>query len=136
MITMGGGSNIFGDVDFAKENQSKGSVHSFEVDREQIIARNPEAIFLNVYDSAATPGVSIYVAPDAQKLNEALREMADRPGWNSLDAVKNGNVYGISAFSGNGCFKIVGASYIAKFLYPEEMKDVEFISGHAGQSKV
>lgn len=151
MITMGGGSNIFGDVDFAKEDQSKGSVHSFEVDREQIIERNPEAVFLNVYDSAATPGVSIYVAPDQEKLNEALKAMADRPGWNTIDAVKNGDVYGVSAFAGNGCFKIVGASYIAKYLYPEEMKDVdpdaffsewlekwqgvESVSGHASQLK-
>lgn len=121
------------------------------MDREQIIERNPEAVFLNVYDSAATPGVSIYVAPDQEKLNESLKAMAARPGWNTIDAVKNGDVYGVSAFAGNGCFKIVGASYIAKYLYPEEMKDVdpdaffsewlekwqgvEFVPGHAGQLK-
>ncbi len=125
MVSMGGGKNIFWDVDITKEDQAKGSVHSFEVDPEEIISRDPDAIFLNVYDSAASPGVSIYVAPDPEKMNDALKEMAARPGWNTISAVQNGQVYGISAFMGNGCFKICGATLIAKYLYPEQMADVD-----------
>ena len=149
MVSMGGGVNIFNDIDFATSDQSKGSVHSYEVSSEEIVARNPQAIFINIYDSAAKPGTSIYVAPDPDSMNATLQAVADRPGWSAIDAVKNGKVYGISAFAGNGCFKIVGATYIAKYLYPEEMADVNpddffkawledwqgvsYVSGHAAQ---
>lgn len=124
MITMAGGKNIFTNIDITKEDQSKGSVHSFSVDPENIIARNPDSILLNVYDSKAISGTSIYVEPDPAKTQEALKAVTKRPGWGAVTAIKNHNIYGISAFAGNGCFKIVGATYLAKYLYPEEMKDI------------
>lgn len=125
MITMAGGKNLFGDVDFAKEDQSKGSVHSFSVDPEEIITRNPSAILLNVYDSKAIKGTSVYIPPDPAAANEALVELTKRPGWKTLGAVKSNSIYGISAFCGNGCFKIAGATYLAKFLYPEAMANID-----------
>lgn len=125
MITMAAGKNLFGDVDFAKEDQSKGSVHSFSVDPEEILSRNPSAILLNVYDSKAIKGTSVYIPPDPAAANEALLALTRRPGWETLAAVKNNSVYGISAFCGNGCFKITGATYLAKFLYPEAMANID-----------
>lgn len=125
MITMAGGKNLFGDVDFANQDQSKGSVHSFSVDPEQILSRNPSAILLNVYDSKAIKGTSVYIPPDPAAANEALVALTKRPGWQTLSAVKDNSIYGISAFAGNGCFKIVGATYLAKFLYPEAMAGID-----------
>ncbi|HWR60085.1 MAG TPA: ABC transporter substrate-binding protein [Clostridia bacterium] len=125
MITMAGGRNLFGDVDFANEDQAKGSVHSFSVDPEEIITRNPSAILLNVYDSKAIKGTSVYIPPDPDAANEALLALTRRPGWKTLGAVKDNSIYGISAFCGNGCFKIAGATYLAKFLYPEAMAGID-----------
>ena len=125
MITMAGGRNIFGDVDIEKEDQAKGSVHNFSVDPEAIVSRDPDAVLLNIYDSAAISGTSIYVPPAPEAANKALLNMAARPGWSTMKAVKNGKFYGISAFAGNGCFKIVGATYLAKFLYPDAMVNID-----------
>lgn len=125
MITMAGGKNLFGNVDFAKEDQAKGSVHSFSVDPEEILARNPSAILLNVYDSKAIKGTSVYIPPNFTDANEALLALTKRPGWKTLSAVKNNSIYGISAFCGNGAFKITGATYLAKYLYPEAMAKID-----------
>jgi iron complex transport system substrate-binding protein len=125
MISMAGGKNIFGDIDIAKEDQARGNVHSFSVEPEAIVSRNPDAVLLNAYDSMAISGTSVYVPPSREAANQALSDMANRPGWSSMNAVKGGRFYGISSFAGNGCFKIVGATYLAKFLYPDEMAGVE-----------
>jgi iron complex transport system substrate-binding protein len=146
MITMAGGKNVFADLDFAKLDQSKGSVHSYPVDPEQILDRNPSAICYLIYDSKAISGTSIYSPPDPTKANATLTALTQRAGWQGLTAVKNNSIYGLSAFLGNGCFKIVGATYLAKYLYPEAManinpddfftqwlekyQDVKFQSGH------
>jgi iron complex transport system substrate-binding protein len=125
MISMAGGKNIFSDIDIAKEDEAKGNVHSFSVEPEAIVSRNPDAVLLNVYDSMAISGTSIYVPPSRETANQSLTDMANRPGWSSMNAVKEGRFYGISSFAGNGCFKIVGATYLAKFLYPYEMAGVD-----------
>ncbi|MDQ7095738.1 ABC transporter substrate-binding protein [Desulfosporosinus sp. PR] len=124
MITMAGGKNIFDDMNFAKLDQSKGNVHSYPVDPEQILARNPAAVCYLIYDSKAISGTSIYSAPDPLKAESALKALASRPGWQTLGAVKSNSLYGISAFAGNACFKIVGATYLAKYLYPEAMAKI------------
>ena len=47
-----------------------------------------------------------------------------RPGWSDLQAVRDGNVHMITGFAGGGLGKIIGSVYLAKWLYPEEMADI------------
>ncbi len=119
MIVAGGGANLFGEIIFADEDSSKGSVHSFAVDPELILERNPDMILYNVYSTSANAGTSIYIQLAENEIPDVLAEVCRRPGWDRLTAVQNKQVYGFSAFTGNACFKIVASCYIAKWLYPD-----------------
>ena len=125
MLTSSGGQNLFGEIIFKKEDSSKGSVHSFQVDPEEIIDRNPDIILQNVYSTKAHSGTSIYIQMADDEMKDTLSELVKRPGWNTLKAVKNNHVYGISSFAGNACFKIVGSLYLAKWMYPDLFKDIK-----------
>lgn len=124
MIVSGGGVNLFGDIVFADEDSSKGSVHSFEIDPEVILERDPDVILYNVYSTSANAGTSIYLHLDETEIPAVLAEVCARPGWDTLTAVQNHQVYGFSAFTGNACFKIVASCYIAKWLYPDVFADL------------
>lgn len=50
--------------------------------------------------------------------------MIERPGWDEIDAVKNDNMLFLSHYAFDGASEIVGALYIAKFLYPEYLPDL------------
>ncbi|MHB8279994.1 MAG: ABC transporter substrate-binding protein [Candidatus Humimicrobiaceae bacterium] len=124
MIVSAGGENIFGDIVFANEDSSKGSVHSFDIDPEKILVKNPDILVQLVYSTQANKGTSTYTQIKDSEMQDVLSKFVKRPGWDNLDAVKNKQVFGLSSFAGNACFKIVGSCYIAKWLYPELFKDL------------
>lgn len=125
MIVAGGGLNLFGDINIADEDSSKGSVHSFAVDPELILERNPDMILYNVYSTSANAGTSIYLKLDESEIPAVLADVCQRPGWEQLTAVQNRQVYGFTAFAGNACFKIVASCYIAKWLYPDVFAELD-----------
>ena len=51
--------------------------------------------------------------------------MLQRPGWKDLKAVKEGNFYLNTAFMSGGLGKMIGAAYMAKWLYPDLMTDLD-----------
>ena len=51
--------------------------------------------------------------------------MLKRPGWKDLKAVKEGNFYLNTAFMSGGLGKMIGAAYMAKWLYPDLMTDLD-----------
>lgn len=53
-----------------------------------------------------------------------MNEMINRSDWKDLKAVKNKNVYITTGFCAGGLGKLIGVVYTAKWLYPEEMKDI------------
>jgi iron complex transport system substrate-binding protein len=124
MLTSGGGRNLFGEIIFKNEDSSKGSVHSFMVDPEEILDRNPDIILQNVYSTSAHSGTSIYIKMADDEMKESLDSLIKRPGWKALKAVKNKQIYAISSFAGNACFKIVGSLCLAKWMYADRFKDI------------
>ena len=117
MIQEAGGDNIFGDVRFGDQSATRGSVHAFPVDPEQILARKPELIvklepmqYQPVTQAAAV---------------RMLQSIAARPGYATLPAVQSGQVYYLSNYMGNASSKIIGALQIAKWLYPARFADVD-----------
>ena len=124
-VLLGGGLNLFGDINIADEDSSKGSVHSFAVDPELILERNPDMILYNVYSTSANAGTSIYLKLDESEIPAVLADVCQRPGWDQLTAVQNRQVYGFTAFAGNACFKIVASCYIAKWLYPDVFAELD-----------
>lgn len=55
-----------------------------------------------------------------------MNEMINRSGWKDLKVVKSKNVYIIIGFCSGGLGKLIGVVYIVKWLYLEEMKDIDF----------
>jgi iron complex transport system substrate-binding protein len=125
MILSAGGTNIFGDIIFENEDSSKGSVHSFQIDPESILVKNPDAILYLVYSTKANSGTGIYTEVEASEMLSAVSELKKRTGWENLGAVKKRQVFGLTSFAGNSCFKIVGTCYLAKWLYPDLFKDLD-----------
>ncbi|HJU34081.1 MAG TPA: cobalamin-binding protein [Nitrososphaera sp.] len=69
---------------------------------------------------------------DIQQTTKELSALAANEKWNSLQAVKNGNVYAVDAnayFSKPGPRAIVGLEIIAKIIHPETSQDIRVPKG-------
>lgn len=90
------------------------------VDIEAVVEKNPQYIVkvsdTNVYSS--------YVPPKETEHKQIYEEIASRPGWDQIDAVKNKKILLLSHYVHGGASKLVGTMYIAKFLYPEYLPDL------------
>lgn len=118
-IVLGGGKNIFGDIAIA--NTGSASVHTYTVDPVEIINRNPDVIIHNGVDGQA----SGYAPWDQELLAEQAHRVVDRPGWNSIKAVEDKNVFVINNFFFSALGKQIGALAVAKWLHPDRFEDVE-----------
>jgi len=106
VVTMAGGINIAG----------KEPIRYPILAAEYIIAENPDVIVK--CDYSPTP---------SQKATEELKEqIADRPGWNQLDAVKNDRVYILhySELSVNPRL-VIGLLKLAKGFHPDLFSDID-----------
>lgn len=115
MILMAGGINIFGDASLAGK----------DIDPEQILTEDPDLI-VKIYAGKNVIGNSgVFTAPPQEEFAEKAEEMLERPGWKDLKAVKEGNFYINTAFMSGGLGKMIGAAYMAKWLYPDLMTDLD-----------
>ena len=118
VIEFCGGINIFADLE--------GSV---VVDPEAVIVRNPQVIY--VYTSGATDGCPLgYDITDTGPVEEGRQDMImDYPGWDHIDAVKNGRVYFITG-DAKSVHPSIFNSYAAKWFHPDLFEDVDPIDIH------
>jgi iron complex transport system substrate-binding protein len=95
------------------------SASYFEIDPEVVIKKNPEAIVMEDFDEALGYGFTDKAAAQAE-----LERVKSRAGFNKVDAVKNDKVYllDVNIVSHSNC---LGALYMAKALYPEQLADVD-----------
>ena len=115
MILMAGGINIFGDASLAGK----------DIYPEQILTEDPDLI-VKIYAGKNVIGNSgVFTAPPQEEFAEKADEMLKRPGWKDLKAVKEGNFYLNTAFMSGGLGKMIGAAYMAKWLYPDLMTDLD-----------
>ncbi|MDR1608900.1 MAG: ABC transporter substrate-binding protein [Deltaproteobacteria bacterium] len=108
MVVLAGAQNIFDDA------------LSVEIDPETVIIRNPEYI---VRVGQANINGRI-VPPTPEEFARRKREIISRPGWDEIDAVKNDRILLLSHYSQGAASKLVGAMYIAKYLYPENLPEL------------
>lgn len=114
MILMGGGENIFGDESLAGK----------DIDPEAILEADPDLI-VKIFAGNVIGNSGIYTAPPQEEFQEKADSLLERPGWSNLTAVKEGNFYLNTAFSTGGLGKMIGAAYIAKWLYPDLMTELD-----------
>jgi len=89
---------------------------------EWVLRENPQVIVKAVSRGRVKVG---YGVDDAAPLRDLWREITSRPGWDEIDAVKNGRVYLISADIWTGPRAFVGVCYLAKWFYPKRFDDLE-----------
>ena len=117
-IELCGGINIFA--------EEKGYV---TVDPEAVIVRNPQVIIASTASTLET-GALGYDITDTSSVEKVRTDtIMNYPGFDHIDAVKNGRVYFISddASSTHHC---VWLSYMAKYFYPELFEDIDPIDIH------
>jgi iron complex transport system substrate-binding protein len=95
IIELAGGSNIFSDA----------KVKYLKISSESVITRNPEIIIIKI---GYMGGI-------------AKEEIAKRPGWNTIDAVKNDDIYEVdeSILIRPGPRIVEGLETLAKIIHPE-----------------
>ena len=114
MIRMAGGENIFGDASLAGK----------DIDPEQILEAGPDLI-VKIYAGEVVGNSGVFTAPPQEEFAAKAQVMLERPGWKDLTAVKEGNFYLNTAFMSGGLGKMVGAAYMAKWLYPDLMTELD-----------
>ena len=110
IIEKAGGANIFADA----------RRPYVEVDPEKIIKRDPQVILKDVRAPKMGYGVT-----EAEPMKEHLEGFIKRPGWENLEAVKEGKVYLVSSTLGAGLGKAFFIPYLAKILHPELFEDLD-----------
>ena len=96
------------------------------VNTEAVIADNPDLIFIAGSSWVNKPKAvktGYEATPDITR--KTLEPYAQRAGWASLKAVKNGEVHAIEHGLCRTLFDFVAMQYIAKRLYPDAFKDVD-----------
>jgi iron complex transport system substrate-binding protein len=97
-----------------------------EIDPEAVLERNPQVIIKMMAGSRLPHG---YDVTDTGPMEELRNAIMSRPGWDRIDAVKNGRVYLISNEAG-GIHTCIWRSYVAKWFHPELFEDVDPVEIH------
>lgn len=109
MVEYSGGDNIY------KEAKS------VDVDIEDVIKKNPEYIIkvsdVDVYSS--------YHPPSLEEKKKIKQDIVNRPGWEHIKAVQDDKILLLSHYVHGGASKLVGTMYIAKYLYPEYLPELQ-----------
>ena len=117
MVEFAGAENIF--------SNPPADLKESEIDPEAVIKANPEYIVKNITPDKALSGTGVYAPPPLEQRQAVVEKIKNRPGWDEISAVQNDNVYLMSQFGHGGASKRTGALYIAKWLYPEELSELD-----------
>lgn len=116
IVSKAGGDNI------AKDFTSQSST----ITPEFLLDANPDIIIITGSNWPARPDtmrLGYYADKTASKA--LLRAYLKRPGWDSLKAVQNQEVYSIFHTFDSRIYSFAGLQALAKWFYPEEFKDVD-----------
>lgn len=91
-----------------------------DIDIESVVERNPDVI-IKVGAAGKNPS---YIPPEEAEFIARKNAIILRPGWETIDALKNDKILLLSQYAHGGASKIIGSCYIAKFLYPEYLPDL------------
>ena len=117
MQKLAGAKNIF------SENYENININ--EINPEEVINRNPDVIIKFLTADDAMSGTGLYTPPRKEQFKEKLEEIKSRPGWSDIKAVKNNDIYFMTQFSHGGASKLVGTMFIAKWMYPDLVPDLD-----------
>lgn len=92
---------------------------------EFLLQAAPEVIILTgSYWPKSPDSLLMGYTANPQLVQQGLTAFSKRPGWNSFDAIKNKRLYAVHHGVGRELFDYTSMLAFAKFIYPEEFKDV------------
>jgi len=75
---------------------------------------------------APGPALDYYPSDTTESLNQYLELTRNRPGIMNTDAANNGRIYLLHGYCSEGAPRgVIAAYYIAKWLYPEYLQDID-----------
>ncbi|HNX09700.1 MAG TPA: ABC transporter substrate-binding protein [Methanothrix sp.] len=93
---------------------------------EYLLKQNPDVIIITgSYWPAVNDSMRLGYGAQLNDSRERLEAFTKRPGWNDINAVKNGRVYAIDHGLSRSLHSFVALQAMAKCLYPEEFKDLD-----------
>jgi len=116
-----GGINIANDVVDPSEGYSP-------LDKEYVLSQNPDVILLggSTWDeSKKSDLMRMGLTVDEETAHERLNGFMKRDGWSSINAVKNGEVYGVDHGSLRFMGDYVYTLAVAKAIYPDVFDDTD-----------
>lgn len=114
------GDYFYNMVEYAHADNLFKEALNKNIELEAVIDANPDYIF-----KVSQPDVPFtYTPPTKEDYEWVWNDIVTRPGWDEINAVKNGNIFLISGYGHGGASKLVGTMYLAKFLYPDLLPDL------------
>ena len=110
------------------DNIANGLVkHHGAINPETVLVKNPDIIIIAGREAEVKKGETMIMGIDIafKDANERLKTFKERIGWNDLDAVKNGNLFGGYHGMLRNLSDIFMVEYIAKAAYPDIFKDLD-----------
>lgn len=117
MVELSGGEHIF--------QQKPEGLSGTEINPENVVLRNPDVIVKMITPEQALSGTGLYEAPLLEQRERVIEEIKNRPAWDDITAVKNNEVYVMSQFGHGGASKLVGAAYMAKWIYGDLLPELD-----------
>jgi len=114
LVTMAGGINIAGDLPGAHPT----------VEPEWVIDQNPSIILRSAYTGFPIGLLSGYEYDDPSSMKLFREDIMGRPGFETIDAVKDEEVYLITAEISQDFYPI-GLTYMARLFHPELFEDLD-----------
>ncbi|MEO9781045.1 MAG: ABC transporter substrate-binding protein [Sedimentitalea sp.] len=108
-------------------NIANGQISSWgKLSPEYVLAQNPQVILLAGsgwagLDQAVVMGPGV----DDALTHERMQAYLARPGWDGLDAVKTGKVFGIYHGGNRTLYDYAFLQFLAKAMYPEQFADID-----------
>ncbi|XPP75306.1 ABC transporter substrate-binding protein [Serratia liquefaciens] len=98
-----------------------------DVSLEKVISMKPDAYIVSgsQWATKTNAAVPFGYGVTQQQVDDAFNRMKQRPGFAQVTAVKEGRLYGIYHNFYNHPYNIVGLEYLAKFIYPNQFKELD-----------
>lgn len=110
------------------DNIADGLVKSHgPINPETVLVKNPDVIIIAGREAEVKKGETMLMGNeiDSKVANERLRAYTKRTGWDDINAVKNGEVFGGYHGMLRNLSDIFMIEYIAKALYPDVFADLD-----------
>ncbi|AGQ30841.1 ABC transporter substrate-binding protein [Serratia liquefaciens ATCC 27592] len=104
-----------------------------DVSLEKVISMKPDAYIVSgsQWATKTNAAVPFGYGVTQQQVDDAFNRMKQRPGFAQVTAVKEGRFYGIYHNFYNHPYNIVGLEYLAKFIYPNQFKELDPAKTHS-----